>query len=318
MPQHRNLDELRRSLPEEWRRLPVFSYSQLTTADQCGFLWYIKYGLRLKAHNNAPKRDMGTFTHQFLADMYKSIADHGMTPQQWMEVRLIGLLTDIIDNLDFPDQVVAANNAFSLVQRYCASDVLQGHTPVGIEQHIMIRVITPSGRDIILQGYLDLITLDAQNKLWIWDHETAEGLWPPKSIKMFLQLPVYQILLSTEGMKVHGVLVNRLNSRPYKDMAVQPDTKLFRRDKKIWTPGQLNNIWAEFMALVDDTLDLMEGKRQARRSIGRHCFNCDFVGGCFANLEGEDLVESINIFNDKQVAFRGIPAGNSITLLEDE
>jgi len=317
MPRGRTEAEVKASFPPEWRDLPLFSYSQLTTADRCDFLWYIKYGLRQKSGKNSPRLDMGSFTHTFLADLYQCIADQGMTAHDWVQVRMNVVLMEIMDSLNFDDQISAAAKAMQLIQRYVRSDVLAGHTPVGIEMHFAVLVTPPSGRSFVLQGYVDLITIDSHGQIWVWDHETADKLWPPRSIKTFLQLPLYQMLLRADGINVHGVMVNRLNSYIYKDMDAQPDAKLFKREPKIWTPGQLENIRREFIQLAESTLDLMEGKRPARRSISSACFNCDMVGGCFANLEGEDLVESLQVNHDRQVAFRSMPAGSSITYVED-
>lgn len=315
MPRGRDLDEVRAALPEQWRHLPVFSYSQLTSADKCGMFWYIRYHLKQKVTaRNTDKRDLGTFAHAFMADLYRSIADHGMTAEQWLDTRFQASLMEVLDQMDLPDQITAVNAASKVVRRYCRTDVLAGHTPVGIEQHFMSHVTTPTGREFILQGYVDLFTVDPRGRIWAWDHETSENLWPPKSIKSFLQLPVYQVLMQAEGYDVHGVMVNRLNSHIYKNMDAEPDTKLFRRESRIWTPGQLNNIWKEFLALADHTLDLMSGRAQVRRSITPNCFRCDYVGGCFAALEGHDLIESLQIASNQHQSYRGVPVGESLIL----
>lgn len=284
------------------------------TADRCAFLWYIKYAQRLKVNSRKQKLDTGSFTHTLLHDLYDSVMNQ-MSVEDWLRTRLNAVTYGIIDSLDFEDQIISASHAMMLVQRYCKSDILSGHTPVGSEQHFFVHVTTNTGRQFILQGYVDLITIDPKSRICIWDHKTAERMWSPLRIKMVIQLPVYQILLQADGINVNGVCINLLNTTQYKDLNAQPDEKLFRRDTTFWTPGQLQNVWSEFLALADDTLDLIDGIKTARRSIrDDSCYQCDFFSPCHANLCGEPLDGAVQVYSDHQVAFRGIPAGTSVEL----
>lgn len=314
MPRGKDLDLLKESLPEDWKDIPVLSYSQLMTADRCKYLWYVKYSLELKVNKKNPKLDIGHFGHTLLHDLYSSVMD-GMTQDQWLEERLNPMVMDIIDRLDFEDQIVSCSTAMRLVQRYCRSDIFSGHTPVGSEQHFFILVETNNKRRFILQGYTDLITIDHRNRVWIWDHKFTSPLWSSFRIKTIVQLPIYQILLQADGIPVHGCCINQINSQAYKDLNAQPNTKLFNRDFNIWTPGQLSNIWNEFCILAEDALDLIEGKTIARRSMrDESCYMCDMVGPCHAHLSGEPLKEAVLMYNEQRNAYRSIPAGTGVTL----
>lgn len=314
MPRGNDLDTLRKSLPDDWKDIPILSYSQLMTADRCSFLWYVKYHLKLKSNKRSEKLDIGTFGHQFLHDLYSSIMD-GMSQKEWVEVRLNPMVMDIVDSLNFEDQIVAASKAMQLVERYCRSDVLSGHTPVGSEQHFFVLVETRSGRRFILQGYIDLLTIDPKERVYIWDHKFTTPLWSRIRIKSVIQLPIYEILLQADGIPVYGVCVNLINSYPYKDLHAQPDDKLFYRDLNYWTPGQLSNIWNEFVTEAEDVLDLIEGKRPARRSLRDDgCYSCDMRHPCFAHLSGIPLDDAVRDFNEQQTVFRSMPAGTSVTL----
>lgn len=313
MPRGDDLRYLKESLPEDWKDIPILSYSQLMTLDRCSFLWYVKYGLKLKVNKANKYLDRGSFTHTLLHDLYMSIAA-GMSAQEWSNTRLNPMVMDIVDSLNFEDQISSAATAMKLVERFCRTDVLGDHIPVGAEQHFFVLVTTNSGRKFILQGYVDLITIDSLGRVWVWDHKTGERLWSSLRVKMFIQLPIYQILLRADGMDVYGLIVNQLNSYPYKDMNAQPDDKLFKRDPIIWSPGQLQNVWNEFMGLAEEALDLIAGDTTIRRSIRDDCHNCDMLSPCHANLSGEPLNEAIVAYSNHNVAFRGMPAGTGVTL----
>lgn len=313
MPRGNDLERLQAALPEEWKDVPILSYSQLQVIDRCDFLWYVKYGLKLNSKQKKERLDIGSFGHLLLQDLFLKISE-GMTQQEWVEHRLGAMVMGITDTLNFEDQVQSLFTAMKVVRRYCTSDVLSGHHPVGVEQHFFVLVTTQQGHRLVLQGYVDLITVDPRGRVWVWDHKLPQKLWSPLKVKMAYQLPLYEILLRADGMAVHGTIVNQLNSYDYKNPEKEPDAKLFRRDEIVWTPIQLQNIWSEFLALVDDAFELIEGRRPARRSIRDDCVGCDIAYGCSASLMGEDIREAMQHYNDTHIAFRSMPVGSGVEL----
>lgn len=317
MPRGDHYAEIRENLPDDWKDAPILSYSQLQVADRCGFLWYTKYFLKLKPRGNSNKKmDTGSFTHQLLADLYTFICNGGTT-DDWLNNRLNEVMMEIVDGLDFEDQIAAASDAMKLVLRYCQSDVLAGHTPVGMEQHFYATAITPSGRKFVLQIIIDLLTIDARKQVWIWDHKTGERMKSKLQVAMSLQFVSYLVLLRSLGMDIHGVCMNQINSTQYKDRSQHDDKKLFNRIFYTWTPGHLQSIWLEFMEMVEYTLDLMEGKIKARRSLrDESCYQCELVGPCHANLQGETLEVAVEIYSNQREALRGVPADGTVTILD--
>lgn len=315
-----NLAELKASLPEIYSQVPWLSYSQLQTADRCGYLWYVKYQMKLKpAKSNTKYLDRGDYVHRFLHDLYTMVATGQMTQHEWLEQRMDSVLMDIIDSLDFQDQIKYAHNALKVVQRYCNSDILSGHAPVGSEEHFFVLVTLPDSRQFVLQGYVDLITMDEKNLVWVWDHKAPERLWPRVRTWWAIQLPIYLILMRASGISVHGTVINQLNAFDYKNFDNEPDDKLYDRIFQVWTPAQLNNMWAEFLALATDVLDMREGRRQIRRSIrDDSCYKCDMMRPCNAHLSGEDLTTAVEVHSKRNVHFRSLPVGSGVTLdLED-
>jgi len=316
-----NLEELKASLPPEYSEVPWFSYSQLSTADTCGYKWYVKYQLKLKHQSsNTTRLDIGDFVHQFLHDLYARIASGEVSgPQEWADRFLDATLMQIVDGLKFLDQVKPAETAFKIIRRYCQSDNLRGHRPVGTEEHFFVMVTLPDGRRFVLQGYVDLITMDLHDRVWVWDHKAPEGMWRPRREWNAIQLPLYRILMNSTGMSVYGVIINLINSYDYKHFEKEPDDKLYKRIEQVHTPAQLNNIWAEFQALAAFTLDIREGKVPVRRSLQDHiCQNCDLLVPCNAHLSGEQLETAVALNSNRNVHFRSLPVGTGVTLdLED-
>lgn len=316
MPRGTDLESLKARLPDDWKDVPIFSFSQLTTADRCTFKWHLKYQLKHKTPGN-PRMDTGTFIHQLLFDLYMSMKNLGITAREWTEKRQAMVLAQIVDELKFPaDQMHSVSTANRIVNRYCYTDVLEGHTPVGAEEHFYVLVTLNSGRRFILQGYVDLITIDAFGRVWVWDHKGGEQLWKPMRIRMEIQLPIYQILLRSDGMDVYGVCVNQLNSFPYKKLDEQTNDKLFQRSFDVRSPIQLKNIWSEFTTLGEEVLDLVEGRTKPRRSLQDHdCYKCDQAHLCLRGLNGELLDEALAEQDDFMYKYRAMPAGDGVTII---
>jgi hypothetical protein len=319
MPRGGSEKEVRDLIPEHLRHLPLLSYSQLSTVDRCQFLWFTRYTKKLKLDGKKkPRLDCGNFVHMFLEDLYTAIAFEGMTQAEWLAKRMTPCLMKIIDGLTWADQATEVATAMQIVTRYVeSSDVLEGHTPVGKEEHFFVLVTLPDGRQFILQGYVDLITIDAQNRIWVWDHKSPAKLWPRMRGAFVMQLVIYLILLRADGLNVHGTCINQLNSFDYKELDKQTNDKLFNRKFYTFNPIEIQNFWNEFLALAAEALNLIEGRTVARRSIrDEDCFKCDAAIPCRASLGGAPLDEAFEDYNAKQAHWRGIEAGSSVVILD--
>lgn len=314
MPRGNDAEELLARLPAEMRSLPLLSHSQLQVADRCAYQWYVRYHLGLKVRGGASKKlDTGNFTHQLLADLYRSVSE-GMSVQEWLNARLNNVMMEIIDSLSMEDQIQSASHSMRLIQRYCRTDIFMGHTPVGVEQHFVTLVTAPSGRQFLLQGYTDLITIDKRGVIYVWDHKISEHGWSTLRLQMSIQLAAYQVLLRSEGLNVSGIGINRLEGREYKDLDAQPDAKLFRRFTHVHSPAQLQNLWSEFLMMAEHLLDIAEGKAKARRSLRDDCYSCSLFAPCFSALSGDPIQEAVEVYSGHREMFRGLPAGGTVTL----
>lgn len=319
MARGEDLEILKASLPVEWQNVPIFSYSQLLMADRCGFSWYLNYVLGLKTEKKKAALDKGSFGHKMVEDIYITMMQNGgaFDPDAWVKDRLPIVVMEISQTLKYQDQFVELAAAMKIVERYAHTDLLSGHTPVGTEQHFFILVQTPSGFRFVLQGYTDLTTIDARGQVWVWDHKFTGKMWTEIQLMMDSQLPIYQILLRTDGIPVHGLMVNQLNSYAYKDMAAQPNEKLFQRKPMFRTEGQLQAIWTEFLALAERVGRMMTGQETIYRSLRKDCDMCAYNGPCHDALSGTPIEVAIEAFNEGAAAKRSGNAGTSIEIVSD-
>lgn len=316
MPRGTDLEVLKASLPTEWKDVPVLSYSQLMQADRCGFAWYLNYFLKLKTKARKSALTKGSYGHELLESLYRSLMA-GESPEFWEERRLPVVLNYLLDAVEYDDQSVDLAAAMKIVQRYAGTDLLSGHTPVGTEQYFFTMVTTPRGFQFVLQGYVDLITTDVRGQTWVWDHKFTGKMWTPVQLMMDSQLPIYQMLLRADGIPVHGLVINQLNSYAYKDMAAQPNDKLFKREFMFRSEVQLQNIWAEFMALAERVGRMMTGAEPIYRSLKKDCSMCDYNTACHDNMSGTPIEEAVEAFNEGAGARRSMPAGTGVDIILD-
>lgn len=312
MPRGQDLEILKASLPPEWADVPIFSYSQLLMADRCGFSWYMSYHLKLGTDKKKSALDKGSFGHRMLQSLYDAVVSGKYDGPTWASEQLTSIVMEISEDLKWQDQLSDLAAAMKITERYAFTDLLSGHTPVGTEQHFFILVTLPSGFRFVLQGYVDLTTIDQRERVWVWDHKFTSKMWTPVQLMMDSQLPIYQLLLRGDGIPVHGLAVNQLNSYPYKDMAAQPNDKLFKREWMFRSEIQLQNIWTEFTALAERVGRLMRGDETIYRSLRKDCSMCDFNVPCHDSLSGVPIQEAVVSFNQGTAARRGMSGGTSI------
>jgi hypothetical protein len=317
MPRGHDLEILKASLPSDWQDVPIFSYSQLLMADRCGFSWYMNYYLKLKTKKKKAALDKGSFGHSMCQSLYNAVIDGQYDGPTWAAEVLPSIVMEISEGLEFQDQLTELAAAMKIVERYAYTDLLSGHSPVGTEQHFFVLVTTPSGFRFVLQGYTDLTTIDQRERVWVWDHKFTGKMWTPIELMMDSQLPVYQMLLRADGIPIHGLVVNQLNSYAYKDMAAQPNEKLFKREFMYRSEIQLSAIWTEFLALAERVGRMMAGTEPIYRSLRKDCSMCDYNVPCHDNLSGTPIAEAVESYNIGTAARRGMPAGESVEIVVD-
>jgi ATP-dependent helicase/DNAse subunit B len=309
MPRGSSRQEVLDSLPEEWQGLPLLSYTQMMQFDRCAFAWYLNKHLEVRSPVRSRALDTGSYVHsglQVVTDRIIELDQPSLfSPDEWINDKLPQLVMEWSSEIEQTDQLVSIANAQQILTRYIGQGyvgMFGAHTPVETEAHFIILVETPRGRKFLLQGYVDLITYDDKGRLFIWDHKTGKKFWSDIEIIMDTQLPVYEILLVSEGINAAGLVINQLNSYPYKDPAAKRNDELFRREFTYRTPIELGHIREEFVAMADALLDVAEGVQPARRSLKKECKMCTYNGVCLNLLKGYDEETAIDIWRDNKLS----------------
>jgi hypothetical protein len=269
--------------PNDW---PIFSYSQTQSWDRCELLWHFQYVEKWTPKAQETFLGLGSEIHQANALWYQMIqAGYKFDDRMKnMETYFRGRVNEYAMKQEF---LPVVSRCMTLMMKYFTEWSPQqdlGHKVLAVEHHFTTPFKTGKGRNYILQGYIDLMTL-YRNKIFVWDHKSMENkFWTPDEVKMEPQGPLYLASLREQGEKVHGMIINMFNTYDYKKG--QSDvTKLFHRESDYKSDKQLNVIVQEVGFIIDD---IIENYTTPRRSMRRDCGKCKFREPCFMMMKGID------------------------------
>ena len=264
------------------------SYSQLQKWDRCRFAWWLSYEGKWTPKQKHDGLAIGSLVHEFLEHHYEGVKDgYRGNPVD----RHVSYAQERASTVD-PELLTHYSTAVNLVRRYIAEygpyeD--SGYEVVGLEDHVVVELTTPKGRPYEYELYYDLLLRhESSGKIWLVDHKTHKSRpFTDAEVMMHPQLPSYAMALREKGLDVFGIMINMLNTYPYKNPKSATTDKLFTRIKSYRTPEELNAIIREIGYTVDDIID---NSNQPRRSLSRDCSWCEFRDPCLMNMKGASML----------------------------
>lgn len=274
---------------EDW---PIFSYSQLQVWDRCEYQWYLGYEEEWSKKDRSSAMHIGSLTHKYLEIHYNHVLEHPTSTWDFVEDEIAKNIQFAVDNgsKDLTEIHRAAYMAKMYIHSFAPLND-SGIGILGVEHHFMVPYTTPTkGYKFYLQGYVDLI-VSIMGKIWIMDHKTTANaaFWKPGEVQMDPQMTLYQAALKRDGMAVHGIFYNFLNSYEYKDMKKVTTEKLFRRDKSYRTDVEITNFEYQLLLEIEKLITATgDDSYQYHRSLRRDCSQCFFQEPCLHGLKGID------------------------------
>jgi len=265
----------------------LISPSQYGVWDRCEFAWFINYKLGFVPSKKKDYFQVGTCCHELLAIFYGGKRD-GVDPKTiWNTIVEYAQSRLSQDNLS-ADDVTAWKRSLRIVRRYITewAPIKDEFRILEVERHFVVKMLTPKGREFELQGYTDLL-IELRGKIYLFDHKTVgqKKWWTQLQADMDPQMGLYTLGLRREGYKVHGVIINQLNTYDYKDWESKPLTDLYYRLETYRTETQLDNIARHIGKAVDEIIDRGDSG-DYRKSLRKDCERCPYVEPCLYDLKG--------------------------------
>lgn len=177
----------------------VYSISRLNSLNQCPYSAYITYVLGDRGNDNVWAA-LGSIMHDTLQD----IIDNGTSTDI-----LIKRLNDGIENLeisgmDFPKDrnggTAIRDNWIKNMTEFCK----HFKAPDGKFKTEMLVIYKVSDEDYV-QGYIDLLRLDGDNKVTVYDWKTSSQFKGDHLIEAGRQPILYAQALEQEGYEINGI-----------------------------------------------------------------------------------------------------------------
>lgn len=271
------LERAQSNNPSDW---PTFSHSQVSTFDHCEQQWSYVYLDKIVPKRENESLNVGTIIHEGL-DVYYGNGKSKKFLMDWMDL----FLEDLQDDSLLPETSRAFVPLWNYVNNF-APEADQGHEIISTEVHLVVHFVTPMGRNVYIQAYVDLLT-KFNHRFYVWDHKTGlSPFWSDTELWMDSQTPLYSALLREQGYDIEGIVINQFYTYPYKKPIHEvPMDKLFKRSFTSRTPKQLNYVLRNMLERIDRLLDVSAG-RPIRSLDRRKCKSCAYNKLCLSVTQG--------------------------------
>lgn len=273
--------------------IPVVSASQLNTRNRCAWSWHFRY---VKGYVPIPTSDtseVGLLTHRLLQVGYETKKENPNKPYSFFKQKVQEELLSYRDRFETYEQMSQLKRAGNIVLLYfdtMAPVHDQGHHVIGIEQHFVVQLSTPTGNPYFLQGYIDLLEAMSGAKYRVEDHKSTpdkKRFYTPDQVQFDSQLKSYCIALRHMGYNVQDVAIRNYNTYDYKAGIESREVKdLFARTTAHYSEKELETFEWEIGLLVDE---MFYSNTPIRRTMSRDCASCWVKEACLMDMKGMDL-----------------------------
>lgn len=273
-----------------------FSPSQLSMWGNCQQSWHFAYVDGLKRKGSKTYFDFGNYTHE-LMHVYFQLLQQGRKAGDsfcldYIRSRIKRDLRNVSsDNIEIMNRVSKLMEDYILRQ---SPRIDKGIKVLGVELHMEIPLVTPNGREVILQGFIDLLYRDSQGNLIVRDHKTgARNTWSQRKLELLPQLIEYIIMLEVAFEKgllpdidVDGKFltgeISFLNSNEYKKKIPTVD-EMFSRYRHTHSEFTVALYKSRLLTRMDKILD-----EAPERNYSGDCHSCQYFQICSLELQGVD------------------------------
>lgn len=268
------------------------SPTQLSVWHSCEQKWHYNYVEDLVPRSQPAYFARGTLVHEVLS-IYYQLLQGGLKPgsQEAIKMTMEWVAEDLtFKNLQGGNATMYAE-VLRVVNRYMRdwSPVVDRDLKIlEVEKLLQVLLTTPKGREVILEGILDLLVMRRDYTVWILDHKsTGIGqFWSQMALQMDSQLPTYIAVTELLGTPVHGMILNEINTYPYKNFDNEPIDKIFRRTPSSRNVNELRYILMNYLRAVDDQEDKLESGLPIVRNLTRNCDRCMYNELCQFAVKG--------------------------------
>lgn len=269
----------------EIENLPKFSPSSLGVYNECPTRWEFTYIDGLKSKGTKQYFELGSYFHELAHHMYRAI-ESGLkigSPElmAFMEARIRQDATTVtVESAQIMQTVFKMVRDYVLRQSPKIDQYI--HKIYGVERTLSIRVTTPMGHDVILEGIADLVYHTIDGGIVLRDHKSGtKNPYSDEQLQLMAQLLFYGAVLYKLTGKIPKLELSYINSTDYKKRSDQPLYKLFNLYSHTPSLVKIHAFWDYLLNRIDTILET-----PPQPSYGQQCGSCAFNKVCLMKLEG--------------------------------
>lgn len=266
--------------------VPRVSFSQVQTFLRCRLKWHYGYVLGLIPNEPDAAMEMGNYLHGKL-DIYYQLYRQTTDPGELWDLLYPLVLEDLNMETGKNGEMIA--RSMKVLSRY-----VHEYSPlidkdikiVESELHFESSMVTPKGREFILEGYCDLLYWLA-GQLRVRDHKTtgkANGFRKKGDTDYDMQQPTYIGGLRLIGYPVFRGEVNEIITFNYAKYSQEPLDKLMKVTPTFRSDHSIEVAMQWYGKVVDQMIE--EEEFLASREMG--CKYCWYKDPCTLRQEGKD------------------------------
>ena len=267
------------------------SPSRIANFQSCPKKYNYTYRMQLvpKLQKNVVHLDIGSYTHEVFHAYYQLVRDVKMQPGS--DQILAAIQHRVQNDLDLALQTNPSDlnldiyaTVAKLLSRYVkihSAKVDQGIQVLYYEHALEVPITLPSGRTVLLFGFVDLIYRDARGKIVVRDHKTGKKvqIWTPETVEANLQLLFYAAALYHAGLGVPDVEINFVSTHDYANGNLPPEA--FSCYRYPHSEAVYKNFLKDTCILIDEMLD-----SHPTPHYSSDCVRCPFYPPCRYERKG--------------------------------
>lgn len=275
------------------REIPRVSPTQISLFTTCQKAWEFNYITRIKRPGRKVYFDVGGYYHE-LSHVYYQMLREGQKAgseftQQYMDSRIKRAFSEVTgENVELVATVSRMIRDFVRYQSPIIDNRIQ---VIEVEDFLELLVDLPSGRQVVFNGYADLIYRDRSGALRVRDHKTGQSVrnYTPNSLRLNPQLLFYSALYwKLTGSMALDVEISWASSYPYKAKNLPPADQRFKLIRQIHNPASIENYWSYLVQRAESMLNA-----SPIENYGTQCASCQYAPLCELNLRGFDIGDMI-------------------------
>lgn len=305
-------------MTDQQARPITISHSQLGVWQNCQQQWDYNYNQKIIPKETKSHFRRGTLVHE-LSNVYYQVVQQGLPVgsraaldhvMSFAESDLANLAQMSSSELEDYTRALASITRFI---REFSPTVDEYIEVVALEEYFSIELLTPKGRLVTIEGYIDRIYKQLGN-LWVLDTKSsATGRhYNATEILMDNQLTTYAAILRLMGYDVFGVAIDSISTYPYKHYEQEPFSKLFKRIVSHRSEREMQFSLNNYLRAADDMLDYKESSDPPVRRLTRDCIRCAYCDLCLYEMKG---IPTEMLLSEKYRSKEPIGRGDSYSAL---